>query len=116
MRSIMVVLALAAVFAPTAMIAQTTERDQRARTTAFIERRLAAQQPVELAADTITLIGDVLRLKGHVKLVCGSDTFITAEEVTIDRSRNRVELIGNVHASWGRSSGMIGDSPRIQYR
>lgn len=85
----------------------------RSQIAAAIERRLDARQPVELSADSIALTGKVLHLKGHARAVWLPDTVIQAEEITIDDGR--VELVGNVNATLGSSSG-VPLPPRIQYR
>ena len=82
----------------------------------MIERRLEGRQPLDLSADAITLEGDVLHLKGSVRIVMGPDTFVRADEATFDRAAKRVRLIGNVWASLGPSSSAPRPKPRVDYR
>jgi hypothetical protein len=89
------VLLLAALAAP-GVSAQPTEQRLRASIVSLIEGRLQAQQELDVIADSVVLTGKVLHLKGHVRLVCGSDTFVLAEEATIEAAAAKVELIGNV--------------------
>ena len=97
------------------LTAQGPEQDRRAQIAAAIERRLQAQQAMDLGADSITLTGKLLHLKGHARVVWLPDTVILAEEVKIDAGT--VELIGNVNASLGRSSGVpVPALPKIDYR
>jgi len=97
------------------LTAQTREQDRRAQIATVIERRLRTQQPIDLAADSITVTGTLLHLKGHARVVWLPDTVILAEEVKIDAGT--VELIGNVNASLGRSSGVpVPTLPKIDYR
>jgi hypothetical protein len=87
----------------------------RAQFATAIERRLQAQQEMDLGADSITLTGTLLHLKGHARIIWLPDTVIRAEEIKIDAGT--VELIGNVNASLGSSSGVpLPTPPKIQYR
>jgi hypothetical protein len=97
------------------LIAQTTEPERRAQFATAIERRLQAQQEIDLGADSITLTGRLLHLKGHARVIWLPDTVIRAEEIKIDGGS--VELIGNVNASLGRSSGVpLPPIPKVDYR
>jgi hypothetical protein len=97
------------------LTAQTTEPDRRAQFATAIERRLQGQQEMDLGADSITLTGTLLHLKGHARIIWLPDTVIRAEEIKIDAGT--VELIGNVNASLGSSSGVpLPTPPKIQYR
>jgi len=96
------------------MVAQGTEQNRRAPIGALVERRLQLQQSLDLSADSITFDGKLLHLKGHVRIVWLPDTIIRVEEVTIDDAK--VELIGNVNASFGSSSGVPFPLPRVEYR
>jgi hypothetical protein len=99
----------------TGVVAQSPGSNRRAEIAAAVERRLQSQQPVELSADSITLTGKLLSLKGHVRVVWLPDTVIRAEEVRI--SEGTVELIGDVNASFGRSSGVpLPRPPQIEFR
>src|SRR3954452_24847317 len=89
------VLIVAALSGPGAS-AQPTEQGRRASIVSLVEGRLEAQQELDVIADSIVLTGRVLHLKGHVRIVCGSDTFVVAEEATIDGAVAEVKLIGNV--------------------
>ena len=98
-----------------ALVAQTPYQDHRAAIATAIERRLQTQQPLELSADSIILTGRVLHLKGHAQIVWLPETSITVAEVKIDG--NIVELIGDLHAALGASSGVeLPPPPQIQFR
>jgi hypothetical protein len=95
-------------------LAAQTEQERRGEISGLIEVRLRSSLPVELTADTITVIGDVLRLKGQVKFAF-DDTWISAEEATLNRAANKVTLIGNVAAHLGRELTPK-NLPRIDFR
>jgi hypothetical protein len=98
-----------------ALVGQTPYQNHRAAIATAIERRVQTQQPLELSADSIILTGRVLHLKGHAHIVWLPDTSITVAEVKIDGSR--VELIGDLHAALGASSGVdLPTPPQIQFR
>jgi len=109
---------LVALLAPAAPMAQTSAADRRAELVRAIERRIEARQPLDVSADAITIEGDVLRLKGNVRIVIGPDTFVRTEEAAFDRAAKRVQLIGNVWASLGPSAGIAlrNRNPRVEYR
>src|SRR4051794_35054366 len=95
--------------------ARTTEQDGRMHITEAIEHRLQAQQSIDVSADSVILTGTLLHLKGQARIVWLPDTVIRAEEVKIDAGS--VELIGDVNASWGASSGVgLPPPPRVEYR
>ena len=97
------------------LTAQTREQDRRAQIATVIERRLRTQQPIDLAADSITVTGTLLHLKGHARIVWLPDTVIRAEEVKIDAGK--VELVGDLNATLGSSSGAgLPPPPKIDYR
>jgi hypothetical protein len=97
------------------LVGQTPDQNRRAQLASAVERRLEAQQPLDLSADSITLTGGSLRLKGHAHIVWLPDTSIVVEEVTIDGSR--VQLIGDINASLGRSSGVpLPSPPTVDFR
>lgn len=98
-----------------ALVGQTPNQNHRAAIATAIERRVQTQQPLELSADSIILTGRVLHLKGHAQIVWLPDTSITVAEVKIDG--NRVELIGDLDAALGASSGVdLPTPPQIQFR
>ena len=109
---------LVALLAPPTAMAQTPAADRRAELARVIERRIEARQPLDVSADAITIEGDVLRLKGNVRIVIGPDTFVRTEEAAFDRAAKRVQLIGNVWASLGPSAGIAlrNRNPRVEYR
>jgi hypothetical protein len=96
------------------LLAQTPEQTHRARIAFLVERRLEAQQPGVLSAESITYTGKVLHLRGSVRLIWLPDTIIRVDEVKI--SEGKVELIGNVNASFGSSSGVPLPIPKVQYK
>jgi hypothetical protein len=112
----LVVLSLGLLTLAPVLFAQSPQGGGRTQATAVIEQRLKAQQPVKLSADSITLNGTVLELKGHVRIVLLPDTLIRAEEARVNGST--VELIGDVNAVFGPSSGVPHPfpPPRIEFR
>lgn len=97
------------------LVAQSPEQTRRTQIAALVEKRLQTEQPVDLAADSITHTGKLLHLKGHVRIVWLPDTIIRVDEVKI--SDGKVELIGDVNASFGSSSGVVLPTPpKIEYR
>ena len=103
---------------PSMPAAQTPAPDRRTEIARTIERRIEARQPFDLSADTITIEGDVVRLKGHVRIVLGPDMFVRTDEATFDRAARRVQLIGNVWVSRGASPGaaLPRPAPGPEYR
>jgi lipopolysaccharide assembly outer membrane protein LptD (OstA) len=113
--TIFVVLSLAAATA----VAQNGDSTMKNRLTDLVEARLRTQQQVTLSADSITLTGDALRLVGHARVRFG-DAWINADELVIDQSTKRVQLVGNVRADLRSSAaGVLGTRPpppRIEYK
>src|SRR5215204_5134076 len=103
MRSAILTVILGSALLSVPLVArQTTEQQVRARFVALIEARLKSGQQVEIRAETITLTGDVLRLKGHA-WIWFDDTSFMAEEATINRATQRVQLFGNTQGHLGRN-------------
>lgn len=107
-------LTLLAVVVITAPIAAQTEGERRAETAALVEARLRASLPLELSADTITLTGNVVRLVGHAR-VTFDDTWISAEEMSLNQMTGQVAITGNLFVHLGRALTPK-DLPRIQFR
>ena len=108
---------LVALLAPPTAMAQTPAADRRAELARVIERRIEARQPLDVSADAITIEGDILRLKGNVRIALGPDTFVRTEEAAFDRAAKRVQLI-DAWASLGPSAGIAlrNRNPRVEYR
>ena len=83
---------------------------------AIIESRLKSQEPISVSAETITVTGDVLSLKGKVALRFGGDTIVRADEAEVNPTTHAVQLLGNVRATLGRSARPAPEIPPVMFR
>jgi len=116
MRSALMIAAASGI----ALMAISSARAQGSRTemnacfTSVMRTRIESQRPMQLSAETITLTGDTLRLTGRA-WVRFNDTSIQAEEVVLNQATKRIDLAGNVNASFG-SASPCARPPRVEFR
>ena len=82
------------------------------RTAALIRQRLDRQRPMRVSADTMTLVGDELRLSGHVR-IWFDDMALFTEEAIVHRDTNEVEWSGNTRINLPRDAQPV---PRMEFR
>jgi lipopolysaccharide assembly outer membrane protein LptD (OstA) len=81
----------------------------------LIQARLAAQKPVRLSAQNVSLTGDMLRLTGHAKVWFDATT-VQADEIVINQSSKRVEIKGLRNVYLGGDTSCAPSPPTVRYR
>jgi hypothetical protein len=92
---------------------QDIAREMHDRTEALIQQRLDRHRPMRVSADTLTLVGDELRLAGHVR-IWFDDMALFTDQAVVHRDTHRVEWSGNTRINLPRDAQP--PTPRIEFR
>lgn len=92
--------------------AQVSPSEVHDRTAALIQQRLDRHRPMRVSADTMTLVGDELRLAGHVR-IWFDDMALFTDEAVVHRDTNQVEWSGNTRINLPRDAQPV---PRMEFR